>query len=113
MQKNCNGEMDVASDDQSSMSESAQRGLDILSITKDQLLGFVVEKECGRPCESCGHDHWTIAEDNDAPSLVSMDLVRKSGQAHWFFWMACNQCGNTRFVSSNSVMRYLQLKAEE
>lgn len=82
------------------------------AITKAELLDFMMERDCGRPCESCGHEEWTIPEENGAPSIICMDLVRKPGHTNWFFWMACNSCGNTRMHSSGHVWSYLKGKGK-
>lgn len=87
-----------------------QLGRETLAITQEQLLDFMTAKNCGGPCESCGHENWTIPDVDGAPSLLSMSTVRGAEASNWFFWMACNQCGNTRFNSAGHVWYYLKHK---
>lgn len=95
--------------------EEAQEQLsrETLAITKEQLLEYMEVKNCGAPCESCGNEHWTIPEVDGKPSLLTMSTVRGPGPENWFFWMACNQCGNTRLNSAGHVWHYLKHKDDQ
>ena len=87
-----------------------QLGRETLAITKEELLDYMEVKNCGSPCESCGHENWTIPEVGGEPSLLTMSTVRGPAAENWFFWMVCNQCGNTRFNSAGHVWYYLKHK---
>lgn len=77
-----------------------------LSVTAEQFIEYAKAKGMATHCESCGHEHWSHAEENGLASLVATPSIRSPGSANWYFTMVCLNCGNTRFINAGYVWSF-------
>lgn len=83
------------------------KGDQTLSLTIDQLVEYIREKKCSRPCEACGSEDWDNHLDDDgSPTLLATYSVRDTRNASWFYPLTCAACGHTRLIAAGSVWMY-------
>lgn len=75
---------------------------------QSEVVAAITSKEVFSKCECCGHEKWLVPNTGDASEealslgmLVAMGL----GNGVEFTPMICLNCGNTRFLHTETLMR--------
>lgn len=62
----------------------------------------------------CSRGHFELVCDRpDVPSLMTMKDVREGPNEHWFFWLACNHCSQTRMIAASRVWSWHKDREEK
>lgn len=75
----------------------------IITLTCDQVNGYLERYDAEHPCEACGHHQWTLDEDNGRAMFVSAPLAHQPTQGLVFLPLTCEKCSNTRLINAANI----------
>lgn len=74
-----------------------------LSVTKDEIAGFLEKKEVSKKCICANGELHLAVEADGSPAILKMGDARDPGSEQWFYWLVCDTCCHSRFMSAGMI----------
>lgn len=85
----------------------------IVSITLDEFIDFLAERNAEKPCEACDRTvEWRVRTDGTHPILTQMTFYKAPDEVDLFCSVFCPECGNTRLFNARYVGAFVKLHRE-
>lgn len=80
----------------------------VRSITKDELAEFLDKTGVSPQCSCFNGGHQLAVEADGSPAILKMGDARDPGSEQWFYWLVCQACCQSRFLSAGMVWRQIR-----